>query len=131
MAGSRYNAAMTDRIGIIKHEAVPDTGSYDPDGSGCPSSVARLAGFFQTGCLRDEIVEYGDSVFKAVATAAVDGRFDAVSDQLQPKQRCAIKIGLRTPKHPDLAAADRGQQNRRFWTIPRNARESAVGSCHF
>ena len=66
-----------------------------------------------------------------MATAAVDGRFDAVIDQLQPKQRCAIKIDPRTPKHADLAAADRGEQNRRFWTVPRNGRESAVGSRNF
>ena len=86
--------------------------------AGSPSTVARPTGFVQTACLRDEIVEYSDSVFEPVATAAVDGRFDAVIDQLQPKQRCAIKIGLRIPKHADLVAADRGEQNRRFWTVP-------------
>ena len=31
-----------------------------------------------------------DSVFEPVAGEAVDGRFDAAIDQLQPKQRCAI-----------------------------------------
>ena len=99
----------------------------------CPSSIARFIGFVQTACLRDEIVEYSDRVFDRVTTAAVDGRFEAVIDQLQPKQRCAIaiKIGLRTAKHADLAAADRGEQNRRFWTVPRNGRESAVGSRNF
>jgi hypothetical protein len=98
-----------------------------------PSLVVPPTGFVQPSCLREEIVEYSDSVFEPVAAEAVDGRFDAVIDKLQPKQRCAIaiKIGLRTAKHADLAAADRGEQNRRFWTVPRNGRESAVGSRNF
>ena len=127
----------TRRIRTIKHdEAVPQSGSYEvryafPDGCSSPSSFARPIRFVRKRCLRDKIVEYSDRVFDPMATAAVDGRFEAVIDLLQPKQWCAINIGLRIPKHADLAAADRGQQNRRFWTIPRNARESAVGSCHF
>lgn len=96
-------------------------------GAGSHSSVARPTGFARTVCLRNEIVEYHGSVVDPVSTAAVDGRSDAVIDQLQPKQRCDIDIGLQIPKHADLAAADRGERNRRFWTVPRNARESAVG----
>jgi hypothetical protein len=98
-----------------------------------PLSVPRFIGFVQTACLREEIVDYSDSIFEPVAGEAVDGRSDAVIDQLQPKQRCtiAIKIDFRTAKHADLAAADRGEQNRRFWTVPRNGRESAVGSRNF
>jgi len=101
--------------------------------SGSPSPVARPTGLVQTGCLRDEIVDYAHSVFEPVADEAVHGLFGAVIEQLQPKQRCAIaiKIGPRAPKHADLAAADRGEQNRRFWTVPRNGRESAVGSRNF
>ena len=84
----------------------------------CHLSVARFIGFVQTACLRDEIVEYSDRVFDPMATAAVDGRFEAVIDQFQPKQRHAIRMGRRTPKHVDLAAADGGEQNRRFWIVP-------------
>jgi hypothetical protein len=97
----------------------------------CHLSVARFIGFVQTAYLRDEIVEYSDRVFDPMTTAAVNGRFEAVIDQLQPKQWCAINIGLRIPKHADLVAADRGERNRRFWTVPRNGRESAVGSRNF
>jgi len=97
----------------------------------CHLSVARFIGFVQTAYLLDEIVEYSDRVFDPMTTAAVNGRFEAVIDQLQPKQWCAINIGLRIPKHADLVAADRGERNRRFWTVPRNGRESAVGSRNF
>ena len=105
-------------------------GHLDQFGSGSPSSVVRPTGFVQTSCLRDEVVEYWNSIFEPVANEAVDGPFSVI-EQLQPKQRYAIKVGLRTPKHADLAAADRGEQNRCFWTVARNGREFAVGSRNF
>ena len=90
-------------------------------GSGAASSGLRWStGFAQMDCLRDEIVEYSDSVLELVATEAVDGRFDAVIEQFQPKQRHAIRMDRRTPKHVDLAPADGGEQNRRFWIVPQN-----------
>jgi hypothetical protein len=100
-------------------------------GSGRLSTVARSTGFVQTAGLRDEIVEYSDSIFEPMATAAVDRRSEAVIDQLKPKQRCTINIGLRIPKHANLAVADRSERNRRFWTVARNGRESAVGPRNF
>jgi hypothetical protein len=55
-------------------------------------------------CLRDEIVEDRHSVFDPVAAEAVDGPFCVVVEQFQPKQRNAIKIGLRPSNHAYLAA---------------------------
>ena len=83
----------------------------------------RLTGLAQTTCLRDEIIEYRHGVFDAKATEAVDRPFRAVIEQLQPKQRRAAKIDLRSPKHADFAVPNRGERNRRFWTILRNRGE--------
>ena len=84
-----------------------------PDGAGNPSSP-HPTGFVQTIGLRDEIIEYRHSVFDPVATAAVDRRFRAVIEQLQPKQRHTVKIDRWLPKHADLAAPHRDERNRRF-----------------
>src|SRR5512133_776267 len=82
------------------------------DGSGIPSSP-RPIGFVQTIRLRNEIIEYRHGIFDPVATEAVDRLFRAVIEQLQPKQWQAVKIDLRSPKHADLVAPNRGEQNRR------------------
>ena len=95
------------------------------------SFIGRLVQLVRTSCLGDEIVEYGNGVFDPVANEAVNGYFGAVIEQLQPKQRHATWMDLRTPKHADLATADRGDQNRRFWIVFRNGRKSNVGSRNF
>jgi hypothetical protein len=54
--------------------------------------------------------------------------FRAVIEQLQPKQRRAAKIDLRSPKHADFAVPNRGERNRHFWTILQNRGEFDVSS---
>jgi hypothetical protein len=61
------------------------------DGPVSPSS--GLTGFVRTVHLREEIVHCGHGVYEPVTTEAVDKRFRAVIEQLQPKQRRVIKIG--------------------------------------
>jgi hypothetical protein len=125
------NAKHSPAISQFGCSPIPaSVGHLDQFGSGSPSSVVRPTGFVQASCLRDEVVEYWNGIFEPVANEAVDGPFSVI-EQLQPKQRYAIKVGLRTPKHADLAAADRGEQNRCFRTVARNGRESAVGSRNF
>ena len=54
---------------------------------------------------------------------AVDRPFRAVIEQLQPKQRPFANINLVSPKHADFAVPNRGERNRRFWTILQNSGE--------
>jgi hypothetical protein len=65
------------------------------DGRDSPSS-AGLTGFVRIVHLREEIVHYGHGVYESITTEAVDGRFRAVIEQLEPKKRRVIKIGGRT-----------------------------------
>ena len=59
-----------------------------------------------------------------MATEAVDRSFRAVIEQIQPKQRRhSAKIDLGSPKHADFAVPNRGERNRRLWTILQNRRE--------
>lgn len=55
-----------------------------PDGFGNPSLMGPT-GFAQTEDLRDEIIEYGDSVVDRATTRSIDRRFRAVVEQLQTK----------------------------------------------
>ena len=63
-----------------------------------------------------------------MATEAVDRPFRAVIEQLQPKQRPSANIDHGSPKHADFAVPNRGERNRRLWTIYQNRGESDVSS---
>src|SRR5215207_1140680 len=127
LQASRTVLALPD--GLLDHRSahtLPLACADFPDEPGNPSSVRPIK-FVRRICLRDEIVEYGDSIFGAVTTEAIDSHFRIVIEQFQPKQRNAVKgSDLRPSNHAYLTLPYRGQQNRRFRTIFRNRREPDV-----
>ena len=57
-----------------------------------------------------------------LAAKAVDRSFRAVIEQASQNRACR-QIGVRPPKHADFAVPNRGERNRRLWTILQNRRE--------